>query len=133
MVQNMQDASGTRPNSDSSSSESGWRLTRRFFLFDTKSGVEGTDKYKTGEISTVVRYPKTMTLRIKLDPVNEEMIFTPLLIIDYRERSKTGVASNSLASVSFTMLYQMETTAFWNTTKGLLIGAMVLFGIIVFG
>ena len=46
-----------------------------------------------------------MTIRIKLDSQNEEMMFVPLLMITYRERSKTYVASNALAGVSFSMLY----------------------------
>jgi hypothetical protein len=46
-----------------------------------------------------------MTLRIRLDPNNPEMILPPLLIIDYRERSKTMIASNSLAKVSFRSEY----------------------------
>ena len=59
------------------------------------------------------------------------MILNPLLIITYRERSKTGVATNSLASVSFTAEYAMDTSNFWKTVSGLFIGCMVLFGIIV--
>ena len=106
-------------------------MTRRFFLFDTKSGVEGTDNYKNGGISTVVRYPKDITLQIKLDPSNDEMIFTPLLKITYRERSKTGVEQNSLASVSFTSEYAMEMDNFWGTVTGIFIGIMVLAGVIV--
>jgi hypothetical protein len=73
-----------------------------------------------------------MTLRIKLDPNNDEMILTPLLIIDYRERSKTRVAADPLTSVSFTMLYQMDTSNFWKVAGGIFIGAMILFGLIVF-
>jgi Meckelin (Transmembrane protein 67) len=42
LIKNMQDKDGNKPNTDSSiGQESGWRLTHRFFLFDTKSGVEG--------------------------------------------------------------------------------------------
>lgn len=59
------------------------------------------------------------------------MIFTPLLIVTYRERSKTGIATNSLATVGFTAEYAMDTTNFWTTVRGLFIGAMVLFAIIV--
>lgn len=72
-----------------------------------------------------------MTLRIKLDINNDEMIYTPLLLINYRERSKTGIASNSLATVSFTAEYAMDTTNFWNAAKGLFIGFMVFFALIV--
>lgn len=41
LIQNMYDRNGGKPNIDASSDENGWRLVRRFFLFDTKSGVEG--------------------------------------------------------------------------------------------
>ena len=61
------------------------------------------------------------------------MIYVPLLTIDYRERSKTYIASNSLASVSFTSEYYMNTTYYWQVTKGLFIGAMVIFGILLIG
>jgi hypothetical protein len=51
--------------------------------------------------------------------------------MSYRERSKTGIASNALATVSFTAEYSMNTDSFWVTTKGIFIGLMVLYGIIV--
>ena len=102
----MQDKNGDKPNSDSSAGqESSWRLTRRFFLLDTKSGVEGTDNFAKGESSTVIRYAKEMTLRIRLDPSNPEMMLPPLLIIEYRERTKTMIAQNSLAEVTFRSEY----------------------------
>ena len=59
------------------------------------------------------------------------MISTPLLIIDYRERSKTGITTDALATVSFTAEYSMNTSNYWTTVKGIFIGVMVLFGIIV--
>lgn len=61
------------------------------------------------------------------------MIYTPLLIIDYRERSKTYIATNSLADVSFTSNYTMDTTYYWKVIQGLFIGAMVLYGILLIG
>ena len=42
LIQNLLDRNGLKPNQDASKgSQSQWRLTRRFFIFDTKSGVEG--------------------------------------------------------------------------------------------
>ena len=61
------------------------------------------------------------------------MVFPPLLIITYRERSKTGITTNALATVSFTAEYSMNTSNYWTTVKGIFIGIMVLFGIIVAG
>jgi hypothetical protein len=56
-------------------------------MYDTVSGIEGTGNYINGGISTVVRYPLDITLRVMLDPNNNEMIYTPLLIVEYRERA----------------------------------------------
>jgi hypothetical protein len=131
-IRNFNDLNGNNPNTESAPS-SGYRLVRRFFIYDTKSGVEGSNSYKNGGISTVVRYPKTITLTVSLDSSQDEMIFVPLLTIDYRERSKTYIASNSLASVSFTSEYYMDTTYYWQVTLGLFIGAIVIFGILLIG
>ena len=132
LVKNMQDKNGNKPNADSSAEqESNWRLTRRFFLLDTKSGVEGTDNFIKGESSTVVRYAKQMTIRIKLDPNNPEMIYPPLLIIDYRERSKTTIAANSLAKVTFSSEYQMNSDKTVKTIGDLTIVCLAFFVVLV--
>lgn len=131
LIRNFQDATGQRVNDAGQTDQTKWRLTRRFFLFDTKSGIEGTNGYVNGAISTVVRYPMDITLRVKLDPDNDEMILNPLLIVNYRERSRTGVAANSLATVSFTTEYAMDTTNFWQTTRGLFIGVLILLGVVI--
>ena len=131
LVKNFYDSNGDTPNTGDESSDTNWRLVRRFFLYDAISGVEGEDAYAKGGISTVVRYPKSITLRIKLDPVNEEMIYTPLLVIEYRERSKTIIENYALSDVSFTTEYAMDTTSFWKTTKGLFIALMAFFVLIL--
>ena len=59
----------------------------------------------------IMRYAKYITLRIKLDPDNEEMIFTPLLIVEYRERTSDNIKSNPLSYVSFRSEYQMDSAA----------------------
>ena len=58
-IRNFNDLNGNNPNSEDSPS-SGYRLVRRFFIYDTQSGIEGTNSYKNGGISTVVRYAKTI-------------------------------------------------------------------------
>jgi hypothetical protein len=72
-----------------------------------------------------------MTLRIRLDPNNPEMILPPLLIIDYRERSKTMIASNSLAKLSFRSEYQMNSDKTISTIGGLTIACLIFFGVLV--
>lgn len=49
LIKNFKDFNGVLRNADSSSGkESGWRLVRRFFLVDTKSGISGADGYVNG-------------------------------------------------------------------------------------
>jgi Meckelin (Transmembrane protein 67) len=106
LIKNFKDFNGILKNSDSSSGkEDNWRLVRRFFLVDTKSGITGTDGYVRGDVPMIMRYAKDITIRIKLDPNNEEMIYTPLLIINYRERTMDNIKLNPLASVSFRSEY----------------------------
>ena len=109
LIRNFKDFNGILKNSDTSSgNEASWRLVRRFFLIDTKSGVSGTDGYVRGDSPMIMRYAKDITIRIKLDPNNEEMIYTPLLIVNYRERTMDNIKQNPLASVSFRSEYQMD-------------------------
>lgn len=120
LVRNLYDNNGRLLNEESQTDENLYKLVRRFFIFDTKSGVDGENGYINGKISTVVRYPKSITLRVKLDQFNkgnEEMIYTPLLIISYRERSQTIIQDLPLARATFTSEYAMDTTAFWNVIK----------------
>ena len=89
LITNFMDINGQTPNQGSD--QSTWRLVRRFFMYDTKSGVEGPGNYVNGGISTVVRYPQSVTITIQLDPNDNEMIYPPFLTITYRERTQTGV------------------------------------------
>jgi hypothetical protein len=70
---------------------------------------------------------------VKIDPENEEMIYTPLVIINYRERSKTGIITNPLTSVSYSTEYLQDNTKLISTLKGLLVGALILLGVLVVG
>lgn len=79
----------------------------------------------------IMRYAKSITLRIKLDPENEEMIFSPLLIVNYRERTKDNVNLQPLASVGFKSEYQMDSNVAINSIKGIFIAIMIIFGVIV--
>jgi hypothetical protein len=76
LIQNIQDSQGGFPNKDSS--DKNWILTRRFFLFDTVSGLAMGD---SSGVPQVIRYPLEMTLKINLDTKNQEMINVPYLMI----------------------------------------------------
>jgi len=129
VVRNFKDEDGNSPNEEDD--DSNWRLFRRFFIYDTVSGIEGEGDYARGGISTVIRYPKSITLRVKLDSINEEMIYVPQLIIEYRERSQTVIESYTLSDVTFTSEYAMDTSNFWESVKILFIVLNVFFGVIL--
>ena len=73
-------------NPNSGSDEDLWQLTRRFMLFDTLSGIRETNEnigFKNQVTPEVIRYPKSITLRVTLDNSGstgkEETIYSPLL------------------------------------------------------
>ncbi len=44
-----------------------WILTRRFFLFDSISGIEGDGNFLNLAPATVFRYVKSIVLKVQLD------------------------------------------------------------------
>ena len=106
-------------------------MTRRFFLFDTVSGVPQNDYPLPGEPSTV-RYPNKMTIEITMDEENEEMIYVPILRISYRERTAVYIKNtNAEATVEFSTYYISSTESFWNTATIIFYICLVICIIIV--
>ncbi len=79
----------------------------------------------------MIRYPKTITLKINLDTDKQETIDVPYLYIDYRERTASFIADDSLSTVGFSTEYMMSTTSFWKGASAVFISLMVLFGLIL--
>ena len=103
------------------------------------SGLQGENAYENGSINpTAIRYPTEIKLRITLDPDVEEKIFTPLLIIDYRERSAVYILENPLANVAFISEYAMNTNVFFEDANTAFIivnvfaGVLLLFRMVLF-
>lgn len=107
-------------------------MTRRFFIFDTVSGVEGDnalqnllDLNDNSERNTqikVVRYAKNMTLNIQLDmdASRPEAIYVPYLEIDYEEKASEAIFENheeKLKTVFFISEYTMEDSGFWKLAR----------------
>lgn len=111
LIKNIVGPQGDAPNKEELVSK--WILTRRFFLFDTISGVNIEDWNKPNRVPLIVRYAKTFILKVNLDVSNNEMINVPYLQIDYRERSGSYIADNSLTTVMFNTEYIMSTVSFW--------------------
>lgn len=107
--------------------ESDWILTRRFFLFDTVSGLPESS-YPNGK-PLAVRYPKEIILKVNLDLIEEEMINVPYFYIAYRERAITLIEENPLASINFKSEYLLPTNNFWKMAKiafYVVLGLMIL-------
>jgi hypothetical protein len=79
----------------------------------------------------VIRYAKNIILKINLDIDKQETIDVPYLYIDYRERTASYIADDSLSTVSFNTEYMMSTTSFWKGASAVFITLMVLFGLIL--
>jgi len=72
------------------------RLVHRFFISDTISGIESQGGFKSGDKpTTVIRYAKSVKLRVQLDPNKPESIRRPLLYITFEERIANTIVQQS--------------------------------------
>lgn len=125
LVKNYKDADGGSPNE--SSDESKWKLVRKFFIYDNISGKEGTDAYVNGDKATVLQYMRTATLRVKLINDQDQKIYVPLLILDYRARYTTYIEKTDATDhIAFYSQYTMNLSRFWYIARGVFIGINVL-------
>ena len=56
-------------------------LYRRFFIFDTLSGLEAADSYINKGQAAYLRFAQNVTMTVTLDPDIPEHIFVPVLDI----------------------------------------------------
>ena len=78
-------------------------------MYDTVSGIRDGDYGAEDTIAEIIRYPKQISLLVRLDPNHDEMIYVPLLIIDYRERTSSYIQESSLTEVQFNTEYALNT------------------------
>ena len=105
-----------------------WILTRRFFLFDTVSGVENNE-------IQVVRYAKDIKLKFTLDTNNIEQIYVPYVDILYEEKSAEDIRKSSeeyTKEISFMSTYSMDTSDFWTSVRTVFIILIIIFVLMVF-
>lgn len=89
---------------------------------DTIGGVEppqdGSIGFINGKLPTSVRYAQNITLKVKLDPSQNEKIYVPYLEIDYKDFRLDSLESYGGTTVNeeviFISEYSMETDGFWN-------------------
>ena len=89
-----------------------WKFVRRFFIYDTISGITQPDGYKSGKKPSYVRWASDVKMKVELDPNNPEKLYRPYLIIDYQEKDAAIVESSSKTQVSFKMEYYSDYSDF---------------------
>lgn len=109
LVTNLVDANNKNVNSGGISDTS--RLVRRFFVYDTISGITAPGGYLNGTIPSVVRWASAITFKVTLDPNSPEHIYQPYVVITYSE-IKVGSVQGS-TPVTFKMDYYQDMSVFW--------------------
>ena len=93
LISNYIDSSGAQPNTDLNQETS--RLVKRFFISDTISGIDNSGGFANGVAPKVIRYAKSVMLRVQLDPTVSEHIRVPILYITYEERLVNTITSDT--------------------------------------
>jgi hypothetical protein len=122
LIRNLRNKKGEQVNTGSTISDS-WRLVRRFFVYDTVSGITLPDGYTKDADPTIVRWASDIKVKITLDQTQKERIYTPYLDITYKESSDRTKKTR----VSFIMDYYQEMDYFWNQ----MLTAFIVFQVII--
>ena len=114
-------------------------MNRRFFLFDTLSGIENEGGFMANDPASIVRYAKNVTLKVTLDnnpdPSYTEMIYIPYVEIEYEEKQRELILESNdarMKRVTFMSEYFMDTSGFWKLCRTLFIILGCIIVIIVY-
>ena len=121
-IQNYVDSNGDKPNE--SDNISNWKFTRRFFIYDTKSGIEGADAFEGGSTySSYIRWLHRVEIVIELDPDGDDTLYIPYVELEYRSKALSFIENSANDEVSFRAKYTFNPDDYW-------IVAYIFFGII---
>lgn len=124
LVTNLIDTNNKNLNSGGGISDTS-RLVRRFFVYDTISGITISGGYLNGTIPSVVRWASAITFKVTLDPNSPEHIYNPYVVITYSEIQVVNAQGST--SVIFKMDYYQDMSQFW---RQILI-AFIIFQVII--
>lgn len=99
LIRNFRDVDNNMPNLQTSKAyfdKTNARLTHRFFVYDTISGIENFGGYERGDMPKVVRVATSVRLSVELDPKNPEKIRRPLLELFYSEEKTSKISEISM-------------------------------------
>jgi hypothetical protein len=115
----------TQPNQGSDSSN--WVLTRRFFVYDTLSGIVGGSglSYNAGIAPEYVRWASDLSLKIELSNEAAGQILRPHIIVEYSEAHVETINEETYAPAKLTVEY-------FSTYTSVMSSFYVAFGIFLF-
>lgn len=111
LVRNFIDKDGKQPNQGFTISDE-WRLTRRFFIYDTISGIKEENSYLNGQgVPDYVRWADTINIKVEMDMSSPEQIFRPYLLISYKEIDSNIINPSNTTDVTYSMEYFSDYTS----------------------
>lgn len=121
LIKNFRDIDGDSPNESFNYASS--RMTHRFFIYDTISGIQNRQGYinsdgkQKAQNPDVIRYASRVRLSVQLDPDQEERIRKPLLEITYTEHLTSVITKTSEVPAAFYFEYYEEVNDFENAAE----------------
>lgn len=89
---------------------SAWELRRRFFIFDSVTGIEEPGGYAAKQKPRYVRWANDVRIKVTMDPTEPEALYRPYVILDYRAGDGTTIDSTTRSRASFVMEYYSDYT-----------------------
>jgi hypothetical protein len=112
LISNYRNEDEQFPNVGSSPRNS-WQLVRRFFIYETLSGVQSASAYEEGLRPYIIRFATKIELKITLDKKENEEIYLPLLKITYKEKVVKEIKDSTSVKVQFNVDYNKSWSNFW--------------------
>jgi hypothetical protein len=120
LITNILTANEGKPNESKDSTK--YVLTRRFFIVDNLSGIEGPNNfYKNTTITSVIRYAKIISFNVELNSNDTARITTPFLKITYQSRNVDSLNISPKGIFIFQSMYFMDLTNFYGKVQALFI------------
>jgi hypothetical protein len=119
LISNYRDNNSDQPNLTFNYETS--QLVRRFFIFDTISGITSNGGYKEGLKPSIVRYATDIKLSIALDPDKPESILKPMLWISYKEKKESIITRGTTTKFTYLVDYYQNSDSVWYYSQVVLV------------
>lgn len=130
LITNIKTANDGTPNGSKDSTK--YVLTRRFFIIDNLSGIQGPGNFFNNVTSTsVIRFAQTISFNVKLLANDTARITTPYLQITYQSRHVDSLSLSPSAKILFQSMYYMDLASFNYKIQAFFITLNVLVGLVV--